>query len=160
MSKNLRIGRRHHYSSLKFSRRTNQKIFVGEHFFVSEAEAFGYRNILCIRRGYHYFPSKFFCLTVPKKFVEDFIGVSECLGCQKNFLTGRVNNYPSLKFSCRTVRKKFVGEHFSVSEAEAFGYRNILCIRMGCYYSPLSFHTSYWQKSCKNHFCVSKDSGV
>ena len=40
------------------------KNFVGEHFGVSEN--FGYRQILCIRKGYHYFPLKFFCLTAER----------------------------------------------------------------------------------------------
>ena len=46
------------------------KNFVGEPFGVSEN--FGYRKILCIRGGGGYYdsPSKSFCVTVPKHFVE------------------------------------------------------------------------------------------
>ena len=40
------------------------KNFVAEHF--GDSENFGYRKILCIRKGYHYFPLNFFCLTMPK----------------------------------------------------------------------------------------------
>ena len=41
--------------------------FCGHPFNVSEN--LGYRKILCIIGGYHNFPSKIFCLTVPKNFV-------------------------------------------------------------------------------------------
>ena len=46
---------------------TGPKNFVRGPFCISEN--FGYRKILCIRRGYHYSPLKIFCLTIPKKFV-------------------------------------------------------------------------------------------
>ena len=45
------------------------KKFRGEPFNVSEN--FGYRKILCMRRGFHYSPMKIFRLTVPKKFVRE-----------------------------------------------------------------------------------------
>ena len=54
---------------------TVPKKFVGEHFGASKN--FGYRKILCIRRGYHYFPWKLLCLTVPKNFVREPFYVSE-----------------------------------------------------------------------------------
>ena len=49
--------------------------FLGEHFSISEN--FGYRKILCIRRGHHYFPLNIFCFTVPIKFVGEPFCVSK-----------------------------------------------------------------------------------
>ena len=85
----------YHISPSKTFCHTVPKNFVVEHFGVSEN--FGFRNILCIRerererererdreRGeYHVSPSKFFCLTVPIKFVGERFGVSEKLGYRK-----------------------------------------------------------------------------
>ena len=49
---------------------TNEKFRRGT-FLCCISENFLYRrNISCIRR-YHYFPSKCFCLTAPKRFVEE-----------------------------------------------------------------------------------------
>ena len=40
-------------------------------------ENFWYRKFWRIRGGYHYLPSKFFCLTVPENFVKEQFCVSE-----------------------------------------------------------------------------------
>ena len=67
--------------------------------------------------GYQDFPSKTFCLTVPKKFVGEPFFVSVFL-VSKTFLEkrglGEYQEFPSKCF-CLTLPKKFVGEPISVS---------------------------------------------
>ena len=59
-----------------------RKNFVGEPFSVSLISGIG--KILCFRGLCHDFPSKIFCLTVPKHFVgEPFCAVSEISGYEK-----------------------------------------------------------------------------
>ena len=43
----------------------------------SVSKKLGYRKILCIRRGYHCFPLKIVCLTMPIKFVGEPFSISE-----------------------------------------------------------------------------------
>ena len=69
--------------------------FRGEPFNVSEN--FGYRKILCIRKGYHYSPLKIFCLTVPKNFVGKPFNVSENFGYRKILCVRRGFHYFLLK---------------------------------------------------------------
>ena len=94
------------------------------------------RTLLCFRklmrsknfihkRGYHDFLSKFFCLKVPKNFVEKPFGVSENFGYGKILCIRRGYHDFLSKFFCLKVPKNFVGEPFSASEN--FGYRKILC---------------------------------
>ena len=70
-------------------------------------------------KGFHNFPSKSFCLTVPNHFVEEPFYVSESFGyrkvlCRKVFcLRGECHNFLS-KICCLTVPKNFVGEPFRV----------------------------------------------
>ena len=53
---------------------------IGEHFCVSKK--IRYRKNLCIRGLYPDFPSKVYCLTVPKTFVEEiFCGVFQKIFC-------------------------------------------------------------------------------
>ena len=82
---------------------TGQKKFVGECFNVSES--FGYRKILCIRRGYVYFPLKILCLAVPKKFVEEPLCFKK-IGVSKIFMHERgASQYCRKKF-CLTGPKR------------------------------------------------------
>ena len=71
-----------------------------------------------IRRGggeYQDFPSKIFCLTVPKNFVVEPFIVSLIAGTEKVWIReGEYQDFPS-KIFCVTVLKNFVGEPFSVS---------------------------------------------
>ena len=65
--------------------------------------------------GYHDFPLKNFRLTVPKKFVEEPVCVSENFGYRKTLcLRGEYHDFLE-KICCLTVPKNFVGEPFSVS---------------------------------------------
>ena len=67
-------------------------------------------------KGYHDFPLKNFCLTVPKNFVEETFCVSENFWYQK-MLGKREGGYHDFlsKLFCLTVPKNFVREPFSVS---------------------------------------------
>ena len=69
------------------------------------------------RRGkYHNFPSKFFCLTVPKFFVGESFSVS-FISAIKKFWIGGGREYRDFRGSfCLTVTKIFFGGHFGVSE--------------------------------------------
>ena len=66
------------------------------------------------KRGgeYQNFPSKIFCLTVPKNFVGEPFSVSLISGIGKILcFRGLCHDFPS-KIFCLTVPKKFVGEPF------------------------------------------------
>ena len=67
---------------------------------------------------YHDFPSKVFCLTVPKKSVGEPFSLSLNSGIEKIWMRGwgggGCPDFPS-KFSCLTVPKGFVGQPSSVS---------------------------------------------
>ena len=68
-----------------------------------------------IREGeYQDFPSKIFCLTVPKNFVREPFRVSLISGIEKFYASeGYVTIFDFLsKFFCLTVAKNFVGEPF------------------------------------------------
>ena len=76
------------------------------------------KNVRDKRGGeYHNFPSKFFCLTVPKNFVGEPFSVSLISGIENFYaLEGYDTIFDFLsKFFCLTVLKNFVGESFSVS---------------------------------------------
>ena len=61
---------------------------------------------------YQNFPSKIFCLTVPKNFVGEPFSVSLISGIGKILcFRGLCHDFPS-KIFCLTVPKKFVGEPF------------------------------------------------
>ena len=77
--------------------RTETKNFVGEPFGVSEN--FGYRKFLCIRRRYHYFPLKIFCLTAPKNIVGEYFNVLRKFGLSKNFMDKRGGREGVSRFS-------------------------------------------------------------
>ena len=68
-------------------------------------------------RGYHKFPWKIFCLTVPKNFVKESFSVSLISGIGNIYASeGYVTIFDFLsKFFCLTVPKNFVKEPFSVS---------------------------------------------
>ena len=58
------------------------------------------------------FPSKVFCLTVPKTFVGESFTVAIFSGIQKVWLRGvEYRDFPSKKF-CLIVPKNFVGKPF------------------------------------------------
>ena len=82
--------------------------FVGEPFGVSEK--FGYRKILCIRRGFHYFLLKIFSSRSAEKFRGGPFNVSENFGYRKVLCIRRGYHYFPSKIFCLTVPKKFVGE--------------------------------------------------
>ena len=89
------------------------------------------------RGGYHAFPSKLFCLTVPKNFVGEPFGVSEYFWYRKILCIrgGREGGSQLLlKSFCLTVPKNIVGEPFSVSLISGIekvyaseGYVTIFC---------------------------------
>ena len=105
------------------------KNFVGEH--ISASGNFGYRKILCIRKGYQL---KFFCLTVPKKFVGEPFCVSKkfwyvkfsCIGGRgasrfcRNFLSHSAEKHRGGTILC--FRKFGVWENFMHER----GYRDFL----------------------------------
>ena len=67
---------------------------------LSVSENFWYQKILCIRRGYHHFPSTFFCFTVPKNFAGESFLVSE--------------KFWYRNFSCIFMHKRGAVSRFSV----------------------------------------------
>ena len=79
---------------------------------------FGYRKSLCFRGLCHDFPSKIFCLTLPKHFVEEtFSAVLQKFPVAKKFLDnggGEYQDFPS-KIFCLTVPEISVGESFTVA---------------------------------------------
>ena len=78
----------------------------------------GHRKHLRFRVLCHDFPSKVFCLTVPKHFVEEpSYAVFQKIRVAKKFMDkreGEVSRFPAKVF-CLTVPKKAGGEHFSLS---------------------------------------------
>ena len=78
--------------------------------------------------GYHEFPLKNFRLTVPKKFVEEPVCVSENFGYRKTSCRrGEYHNFLK-KISCLTVPKNFVVEPFF---SQSFWCQRKLCGRAG-----------------------------
>ena len=65
-------------------------------------------------RGYQDFPSKIFCLTVPKISVREAFTVAIISGIEKVWIRGGVSRFLS-KIFCLTVPKNFVADYFSVS---------------------------------------------
>ena len=116
-------------------------------------------------RGYHVFPSKFFCLTVPKILLGNTLVYQEISVIQKLYASerGEYQVGPSRAF-CHTVPENFVGEHFGVSES--FGYRKSLCIRererergggAGNTFSVKNFCHTVPKNSVGEHFGVSEN---
>ena len=59
------------------------------------------------KKGYHDFPLKIFCLTVPKNFVGEPFSVSLISGIEKFYTRGVYHDFLS-KICCLTVLKNFV----------------------------------------------------
>ena len=71
------------------------------------------------------FPSKNFCLTVPKNFVGEPFSVSLISGIAKNLcFRGLCHDFPSKNF-CLTVPKHFVEEPFSAMFQKTSGSEKI-----------------------------------
>ena len=88
------------------------KKFRGEPFDFSEN--FGNLKILCIRRRYHYFLFKFFCLTVAKNFIRELFCVSEKFWYIKIYMDRRGVGYhvfPSKFFLSPSSEKFRRGTH-------------------------------------------------
>ena len=56
--------------------------------------------------GYHDFPSKSFCLTVPKYFIGEHFGVSEKFFYRKFSCIGRGGHHGSVEIFCLTGPKR------------------------------------------------------
>ena len=78
-------------------------------------------------RQYQDFPSKFFCLTVPKSLVREPLKVSLSSGMEKIFASEvNVTIFDFLsKFFCLTVPKNFLGEPFSAVFHKIFGSEKV-----------------------------------
>ena len=84
------------------------KNFVGDHFDASNN--FGYRKILCIRKGYHYFPSKFIFLSQSaEKIRRGALLCFEKIQVSKSFMHRRGWHHSFVDFFCLTVPKNFRG---------------------------------------------------
>ena len=71
---------------------------------------FEYQKMLGIREGgIHDFPSKFFCLTVPKNFVGEPFSVSLISGIERFYASESYVTILCRIFFCLTVPKIFVG---------------------------------------------------
>ena len=105
-------------------------------------------------KGYHDFPVKNFCLTLPKKFVEEPFCLRKFL-VPKNVRDNRGGGYHYFlsKLFCLTVPKNFVGEPFCVSLIS--GYRKILCVRGLCHDFPLKiFRPTVPKNFAEEPFCA------
>ena len=84
------------------------------------------------KRGYHVFPLKIVCLSVPKNVVGEHFGVSENFWYRKRLrlreIEGEHDDFPSNIF-CFTIPKPFVGE--PVCASEKFWHGKTLGIRGG-----------------------------
>ena len=80
--------------------------------------------------GYHDFPSKIVCLTLPKNFVGEPFSVS-ISGASKNFMYKRAMSRFSTDFFCLAVPKKFVREPFCTVFQKKSGTEKFSCIRGG-----------------------------
>ena len=78
-------------------------------------------------RQYQDFPSKFFCLTVPKEFVREPFRVSLISGMEKFFASeGYVTIFEFLSnFFWHTLPKNFVGEPFCAVFHKIFGNEKV-----------------------------------
>ena len=110
-----------------------RKFFVSQCWKISWAylqsfRKFGVSKNFMHTRGYHVFPSKVFCLTVPINLVgEPFCAVfQKSSGIEKVWIRG--GSRFSVGF-CLTVLKYFIGEHFGASEK--FFHRKFSCIGGG-----------------------------
>ena len=146
-------------------------------FFVSQygKTSWGNPSVLCFRKfpvakfidkrgggGYQHFPSKIFCLTVLKNFVEEPFCVSQVFWYRKmlGIRGGGHHDFPSKMF-CLTVPNHFVEEPFCVSES--FGNQKILSLRGENHDFYRNFVVSQYQKKlrrrtllCFKKFLVSK----
>ena len=78
---------------------------------------FGYRKSLDEKGEYQDFPSKIFCLTVPKISVGESFTVALISGSEKVWIGGgggEYQDFPS-KLFCLTVPRIFVGDSFTVA---------------------------------------------
>ncbi len=83
-------------------------------------------------REYQDFPSKIFCLAVPKNFVGESFSASIFSGVERFYASERWRGYPDFPsiFFCLTVPRNSVGGNRLVFLN--FGYRKILCFRKLC----------------------------
>ena len=103
--------------------------------------------------GDHNFPSEMYCVTVPKKIVQQSFSVS-LIRVSRIFLHCKDNHEFLSKVFVSQCRKKMVDESFGVSFN--FGYRKNLCIR-GVYHDILSknFCLTVSKKIVQESFSVS-----
>ena len=98
--------------------------FFRRKFLVSECRKISWACLQCFRkfgvsknfmhnRGYHNFPSKTFCLTVPKNFVDIPSIIQKIWGIEKLCIIGGITIFRRKFFV--SVPKNFVKEPFSVS---------------------------------------------
>ena len=103
----------------------------------------GCRNIFCLRGGgrgaYYDFPSKKFCITVPKLFVKEPFCVSETFYHKMLRMRNRGHHKSPLISFCPGIAKSWVEEPFSA--ADLFWYRENLRIRDGAGVSRFSFES-------------------
>ena len=99
------------------------------------------------RGEYRYFPSKIFCLTVPKHFVEEpFSAVFRKLLVLKKFIekigergVSKVSVEISLSLIAETIRRGTLNSFIS------FGNRKCLCFRGLCHIFPWNFSNSEYR---------------
>ena len=132
-----------------------RKISWGNH---SIFRKYGVRRNLCIRRGYHYFPLRFSCLAVPRKFSLSKKFRDQKISCIGGGHHGFVENF------CFTIPKNFVRNPFCV--AEKILASKIFMLKRGGGVSRLSVEivTSYSSQTfrrgsllCFGKFPVSKN---
>ena len=137
--------------------------FSVENFFVSQCRKLLRAFLQCFRkfevskkfmhnRGYHNFPSKFFCVTVPKKFVRESYCFWENFWFQKVlWMKKRVSRFCFWNFWSHSA-EKFRGQPLNVSEK--LGYWKNLCILAGITFSRRNFLV--WQ--CRKNSWASLQS--
>ena len=109
--------------------------FFRRKFLVSQCQKISWASLKCFRkfrvskkfmhtRGYHVFPSKIFCLTVPKNFVGESFSVSLTSGPEKNWIKeGGCIKIFRRKFFCLSAENFCRGILYCTNN---FGYRKSL----------------------------------
>ena len=110
------------------------------------------KNSMLIK-GYHVFPSKLFCLTVPKNFVGIPSSFQKIWGIEKFYALMGYHNFPSKDFCLTVPPKTFVGTcTYGVSQ---FLWASLQCFRtIGILKN--SMHTRGYHVSPSKNFLVSQ----
>ena len=72
-------------------------------------------KIFMHKKGYHYFPLKFFCLTAPKNIVGEYFNVLRKFGLSKSFMDKRGGGEGVSRFSVLIIKLKNLGKGWDLN---------------------------------------------